>query len=460
MPHHHDVTPSRIKIFYRNKDMNESTFYLIPLPLIKDLIRDGNTIHKMCRHGLYWSAMKTISSDLKEACRDFISCAYRCKDELSIPLREELPNLIPGIISPGNEAFDENGEFLAEDGINSVILYCDSHQKFQGDLMEWCKLREFYKANSLKMTDIGSTIEQARGFIQKVDTSSLILFRVSTEVMDSLVQNAHEFTADDRAMWAMYLGILSIIGNKDFVQTTSSMIKSRMFGARSTNEMKQYIEEDPSIENIFKKFTSPYRYSKYLDNLQYKDMIKELGYNRRTYVSIKANSITELGDMIYEKETAARAKKERNREKEITREKLRNAFNATFNASGKEARSVTTPVQHKESTSSSSTNNKECPTIKSSQKNASLRKNEFYESLVPFIEKYSKDMIDNFFNYWSEFNRSGTKMRFELQKTWEVSLRLSTWARREKQSLNNKGYEIGMLLTDNSIDKFKDEQGW
>ena len=59
------------------------------------------------------------------------------------------------------------------------------------------------------------------------------------------------------------------------------------------------------------------------------------------------------------------------------------------------------------------------------------RQQDFYESLVPFVEKYGKDMIRNFFSYWSEPNKSGTKMRFELERTWDVGRRLGTWANNE-----------------------------
>ena len=59
------------------------------------------------------------------------------------------------------------------------------------------------------------------------------------------------------------------------------------------------------------------------------------------------------------------------------------------------------------------------------------RKERFYESLVPFVEKYGAAMIREFFDYWSEMNKSQTKMRFEQQPTWETSLRLVTWAKRD-----------------------------
>lgn len=60
------------------------------------------------------------------------------------------------------------------------------------------------------------------------------------------------------------------------------------------------------------------------------------------------------------------------------------------------------------------------------------RKEEFYDSLIPYVERYGKEMLRNFFDYWSEMNKSQTKMRFEKQPTWEVAKRLATWAKKEK----------------------------
>lgn len=56
----------------------------------------------------------------------------------------------------------------------------------------------------------------------------------------------------------------------------------------------------------------------------------------------------------------------------------------------------------------------------------------FKEKLVPFKNKYSIDLLKNFFDYWTEPNQSKTKMRFELEKTWSIERRLNTWANRQK----------------------------
>jgi hypothetical protein len=56
----------------------------------------------------------------------------------------------------------------------------------------------------------------------------------------------------------------------------------------------------------------------------------------------------------------------------------------------------------------------------------------FIETLEPYKKQYGADMLNAFFKYWTEPNKTNTKMRFELEKTWSVDLRLSNWARNNK----------------------------
>jgi hypothetical protein len=51
-------------------------------------------------------------------------------------------------------------------------------------------------------------------------------------------------------------------------------------------------------------------------------------------------------------------------------------------------------------------------------------------------------MIRAFYDYWSELNKPGVKMRFELQQTWELPLRLATWAKRENEFMNSTKLKI------------------
>jgi hypothetical protein len=55
----------------------------------------------------------------------------------------------------------------------------------------------------------------------------------------------------------------------------------------------------------------------------------------------------------------------------------------------------------------------------------------FYGEIARFKETYPKPMLREFFDYWKEKSATGI-MRFQLQKTWDTSLRLKTWQRRNK----------------------------
>ena len=61
-------------------------------------------------------------------------------------------------------------------------------------------------------------------------------------------------------------------------------------------------------------------------------------------------------------------------------------------------------------------------------------------------EKYKSDLnkllieINKFSLYWTEPNKSGTKVRWELQQTFDVKRRITTWINKSNEfNLNNKG---------------------
>jgi len=57
---------------------------------------------------------------------------------------------------------------------------------------------------------------------------------------------------------------------------------------------------------------------------------------------------------------------------------------------------------------------------------------ESFKKEINLHTEYPSNILNDFFSYWSEPNRSKKKMRYELQPTWDLSRRLATWANREK----------------------------
>lgn len=84
------------------------------------------------------------------------------------------------------------------------------------------------------------------------------------------------------------------------------------------------------------------------------------------------------------------------------------------------------------------------------------RKKKFGQDLVPYVATYGKDMIRKFYDYWSETNKSKTRMRCETEKTWDLNLRLQNWARRNKDF----GTKQSGTALHNSENKDYNEGGW
>lgn len=55
------------------------------------------------------------------------------------------------------------------------------------------------------------------------------------------------------------------------------------------------------------------------------------------------------------------------------------------------------------------------------------REVDFKEEVESFVDKYDIDLLTNFFIHWSEPNPQKTKMRKEMEKTWDTSRRLAKW---------------------------------
>jgi len=76
---------------------------------------------------------------------------------------------------------------------------------------------------------------------------------------------------------------------------------------------------------------------------------------------------------------------------------------------------------------------KENVLLEKEPKDINARSENFYKSLVPFVDEYGQKLVRSFFEYWSEANKSQTKMRWEMQKTFEIKKRLNTFLENDKK---------------------------
>lgn len=76
--------------------------------------------------------------------------------------------------------------------------------------------------------------------------------------------------------------------------------------------------------------------------------------------------------------------------------------------------------------------------------NKELREKNFREQVAQHTQ-YSKDTLEAFSDYWTESNPNGKKMKFEMQKTFDIGRRLKTWNRnnfsKHKEESNHIDYD-------------------
>lgn len=67
------------------------------------------------------------------------------------------------------------------------------------------------------------------------------------------------------------------------------------------------------------------------------------------------------------------------------------------------------------------------------KKSIDERKTDFMNQIAAIgLEKYGKEMCRDFFEYWTESNPNGKKMRFEMQKVFDINRRMATWNKNQK----------------------------
>lgn len=76
---------------------------------------------------------------------------------------------------------------------------------------------------------------------------------------------------------------------------------------------------------------------------------------------------------------------------------------------------------------------------KAQEKDMNERAKAFYFKVAEYVGEYDKDMLRAFYNYWTEHNTDGKKMRFEMQKVFHIGRRLATWA---SNNQNKKGFVV------------------
>ena len=92
-----------------------------------------------------------------------------------------------------------------------------------------------------------------------------------------------------------------------------------------------------------------------------------------------------------------------------------------------------------------------------------IKEEEFKKEVAKF-KNYPASMLKEFGDYWTEPNKSNTKLRFELEKTWDLKRRLERWASNStlKAPVNKKQSaetRLGKTMTQAEIIEYYKKNG-
>lgn len=79
---------------------------------------------------------------------------------------------------------------------------------------------------------------------------------------------------------------------------------------------------------------------------------------------------------------------------------------------------------------------------KERKKDIKERKADFVKILNEYVPTYGKEMVRDFYEYWSEHSSNGYKMRFEKEKVFDVARRLKTWHKRNDSFPNKNKRQV------------------
>lgn len=239
--------------------MEDFKYILFPLPLIQEIFKKPkNGFSDIFDVGIYRVA-QTLQINEYNALKQLMYCYYR--GGLTKSLQSELYRLEECEIFYSDE--DYNGfsgyEFIPDTEIESIYEYCKEHQELKNEIEEFHRLRQVKDVLGITfdISSVAKTYKEYYAVYNGFHNQPLV--SISQKMMFDFYKNTK--TDYEKALFAMYAGIRSIIGNKDFAETTGGMIKCRMFGAKNQAEL-ELILSDRKVKSAYKQYTTDYHYKK------------------------------------------------------------------------------------------------------------------------------------------------------------------------------------------------------
>lgn len=277
---------------------NTENYIQFPLCLLKETYKDTyQGVNLIINYGIINFSTKVQYSQ-KEVARQLYYDYYKRQ-----PMLKKLINKIDKSANTNKIELDEDYHGFDISGkkfdpeITEILVLFDQDCDFKFMAIQHYQIRQAAQLLNVILGAIEPIIEdyeKATLLIEKfeekygkdacpgIKTSHLFDFRDNPEKAD---------------IFRAYIGIRSLIGQKDFIATNKQIILSRMIGAKSDIVRQEFLEIT-EIKPTYEKYKNRYQMDKLLLELSKRGFIIKVAYGRRLYISKNNLTYEELADKV------------------------------------------------------------------------------------------------------------------------------------------------------------------
>ena len=294
-------------------EMDRKSQYIIcPLPLIKDLLADGETMAYILDCGIFYRAMNqdvTLQDAKNALIRCYVNERNAITSNLLLCCEHGFENHSFAKFDPSASDYPQEQKLL-DKGLKSLYGITDPME-----LTIWYKCYLMLRKFNLDRNFTPNLIQLSKKWFHDNGVCRLKgepTFLCNFGTIFKLCKERGQLSESRRALWTMYFAIMSILGTKDYASTTSETIMTRMAGAKNQKQLQITLDSMTGEQrDLYAKYTTRRRYDRLLSNLQTSKMIVEFGYARRTYVSAKLDLKTLCTSVLLQADIIRRMKKQK-----------------------------------------------------------------------------------------------------------------------------------------------------
>jgi len=240
--------------------MTDDRYFQFPLFLLRDLFIDKYTaLNSIIQYGLYSFSVR-VHPSMNDVTKQLMYCYYRKKSDLPKDLLKKVQSYVD------NGELDLNGDYegFGDEGFNPEVEIEQLLEIFNFDINFKDKAIEFYKIRQAFIYlgikgNIEKSLEIGKKIHDKIPKGEPMPMINKTQLFDFRDNEKSEF---DLMLFAVNIGIRSIIGQNTNRFTNKKMILSRAFGYKSTKCLPETMPE------LFSKYSQRHHIDRVLRKLE------------------------------------------------------------------------------------------------------------------------------------------------------------------------------------------------